>query len=115
MGKFNLAVSYSGINADISKLKELKNKISMLLSEQEELIRKMPEIYGGTNGDEAFKRMSEHSRKWYRSYINELDNRIKFLEILIFLQIKLYYFFRYLIDFLFLYIFLLLNFYFCNF
>ena len=86
MGKFNLAVSYNGINADISKLKELKNKISMLLSEQEELIRKMPEIYGGTNGDEAFKRMSEHSRKWYRSYINELDNRIKFLEILIFLH-----------------------------
>ncbi len=86
MGKFNLAVSYNGINNDISKLKELRNKISVLLTEQEQLIRKMPEIYGGTNGDEAFKRMSEHSRKWYRAYINELDNRIKFLEILVFLH-----------------------------
>ena len=86
MGKFNLAVSYDGINSEISKLKELKNKMSVLLSEQEELIRKMPEIYGGTNGEEAFKRMTEHSRKWYKSYINNLDNRIKFLEILIFLH-----------------------------
>ena len=83
MANFKLAVSYDDINATINTLNELKKRLDAILTEQVELINKMPEIYGGTNGDEAFKRLTDHSIKWYKAYIKAIEKRVKFLEDLI--------------------------------
>ena len=64
----------------IAQLKEKRKELLNLFDKQNETIEKLHECWGGTTGDEAYLRLTKHSKNYDSHTLDLLDRRIKFLE-----------------------------------
>ena len=75
----NIAINSEVLESKIEQLKNQRDRIKDIFDIQEKTTKKMTESWGGTNGDLAYERLTKHNLK-YEPWINEIDDRINFLQ-----------------------------------
>jgi uncharacterized protein YukE len=75
----NIAINTEVLENKIELLKSQRDRIKEVFDTQDKTTKKLPESWGGTNGEEAYERLTKHNLK-YEPFINEIDERINFLQ-----------------------------------
>ena len=75
----NIEIDTNLMESKISLLKEQRDKIKEVFDTQEKTVKKLPDSFGGTNGEKAYEKLTKHNLK-YEPWIDELDEKIEYLQ-----------------------------------
>lgn len=67
------------LSAKIDSLKKERDELFNLLERKKKIVEDLHEYWGGDNGDEAYERLTKHSKDFDSKYLESYDKRIEFL------------------------------------
>ena len=74
----NMKIGFSDVESALSNIKKSREELIEILEEHNRLIEELKKCYRGTNGDEAYDRLTKHSKIYFDGYVNGFDVRMNF-------------------------------------
>ena len=76
---FKISIETTGLESSNNEIKNKRRELNELLERQKQNIEKLNEAWRGNVGDEAYERLTNHSKTKYESYLSQYDRRTSFV------------------------------------